>query len=313
MTKNNTNGNLIRNRSFMTKEPEFQDNIEFCLRDIRRDFSQITVNGRPLRDVFKKYLDISDTLSINTLLKLAEESGCKEKNLTSLLFKPYDKGLLKEKLIDLIIHNQLKKEHIHKLFTEELLSFSHPEKMTEKLLQNIIRVMHQHGLMYAAKRSLSDAIESKDENYFMGSTVTKLNIFMNNAGIYIEESIDLMSIDKPPTGKKNNSVTNIDNSSLLRLQSRIHLKPNINTGIIDYKNTDLTLQYNNSLAKRLCDKRSVFEKFKDVIKSFFSKNTIKPLAASIFYKEQLVKINNSKSSIDDENIEKPQAASPNNS
>ncbi|WP_454780790.1 hypothetical protein [Legionella sp. WA2022007384] len=233
----------IRNRKFLTRQANMEGNLAICLHDLNRDLTIIHFNGISLLDICIADLKI-DSTGMNTNEKIA------------------------------VVKANLTIDHISNLFKRELLNFCNDEELQAQYVNKLSKVFYQWGLLYLAAQSLTDNIEVAEKGYTVDGNKlnTKVNIYEKNGSIYIDEQTELMGLDKRE-GLGAVEVSNDDKSAMMIIKNRLHLRPT-ELGGMEYANTDLTIEYNSTLAQTLYDKRTFVEKIIDLIKSILSRNGI---------------------------------------
>ncbi len=277
----------FRNRALLnahlSSRPKLkEDSEQRCLHDLRRNCHLISIGDNLLRDLFIKELKI-------------ERSSFSEEEFKSELNAKLNIG------------------HIKKIFSEHLLpkisdnSTDAERANYAKLLTCLVVVMNQNAFLNPAQLALANTatselkvdgppVNSKNRmgRMYSGFTstgmTTRVNIFQRKDGqICMDEQTEVMHLTD--TSAKSSAFIrqgndyineevierrfkNPDDSSMLTVKSRILLKPNINTGAMQYQNTDVTLEYHNDTLKVIHDSRGLLTWLKDKIKAVLGKNNI---------------------------------------
>lgn len=233
----------IRNSKFLTRKASMEGNLTDCFHDLKRDTAKIHFNGKLLLDIF-----IAD-LAIDA------------------------RGMTSNDKIS-AVKAKLSIDNISKLIKRELLGFCDNEQIKAQYVDTLSKVFYQWGVLYLAAQSLTDNSEVAAKGYIVDGNKlnTKVNIYEKNGSIYIDEQTELMALDQL-VGLGAVEVSNDDKSAMMIIKHRLHLRPT-GSGGMEYANTDLTIEYNSTLAQTLYDKRTLFEKIIDLINSILRFNGI---------------------------------------
>ncbi|MGQ3890821.1 hypothetical protein [Legionella sp. CNM-4043-24] len=233
----------IKNKRFMTHRPMAAGDLQASLRDFNRGLNFTRLNGQSLLELMVQKLGVSraefetDELYIDHV----------QRNVTTA--------------------------HLAEIIKEQLFPrFADQPGLQQAYCETLLKTLHQGGLMWAAAQSLKDKRQVGVAGYFAGTDnmQQQVNLFERDGEIYLDESVNLMGLAVPP-GRNLVPVHNQDNSPVLSIKSRIQLRPAGN-GRMEYKHTDLAMNYNNPVVQSIYDERGLLDKIRDFFKSLFKQN-----------------------------------------
>ncbi|MBA2655938.1 MAG: hypothetical protein H0U70_03025 [Tatlockia sp.] len=244
-----TNLKSIRDRSFITNKMPKAGTPDQILDDLYKNRSVISINGVLLRDIFIEKFKIITT--DKTQESVDQEIG---------RFLANDDKSCKTSY-----------ERIIGLYKELFFSKIQDEQIKTQLAKDLSSITHQEGILSVLGNTLAKNAAQNGQGY-SPQTKTTISILTYDNGFTVEEECQVMNLKNTNSNslEENQSYTrheNLDGSPLMILNNSFQFR--IDENCLEYAHTDLEIQYNDKLCEAIFDRRSLFDKIIEIVKSIF--------------------------------------------